>query len=396
MYSTELNFGGHVLLFGAIFAIIVCLCVLCFSIMKRENVIMKQLNIVCSCFTIGCAILAFLWQPAEYHDLYRHFIFLDQIRESKLSFWEFLTAENNGIQAAGKYSTMIGFNVLRYFVAVILNNNHWLPGLCVLFDCAVFQYITLDWMKKNRIHQKWLLACYILMFSFMPFLLVASGVRNAFATSLVTLALYLRLCNKKSMMTYFILCAIAATFHPSALLPAVFGVLFPFIKGKKSIIIMCGVIMLFRPIASLFASLNIPFLSYIGSVYLFYIEEHQYKGEMLSFVTNIIVLVVLLVLNFTKDAVRDLDLRDNRIYEFLFVYIIFLLATTMLGTNNIMLRSAYALGPLALVLITPYAKRCEMKKKSTKIGRKCLFIAMLGVCLINALDSLLIFFAQIV
>lgn len=389
MYSTQLTLIGWGILIIALSGIVIYLLVLADIYIKNATLIYRQKKIIFLIFTVSLAALAFLWDPAPYYDLYVHFRYLNQIRYSNMTFWEFLTQTNQSQIIGGPYQSMIAFNIYRYIIAKITVNNHWFSGICTIIDYMIFSYITLDWFKKNRISDRWLLPVNILAFSLMPYLMVVSGVRNAFAASLVALELYRRLLGENSIWEYIIVGLIAITFHQAVIVAVIMGLVYPLFKGIRGyIFIFLGTISL-TELAKILEMYGTGFLKTLGSTFLFYAVQRQYHGELLSFIADIITIVVFVLVFFTEEMNKEVE--KNRKSNLIIVYMIFILTSIVVGSYNVLLRSAYALAPMSALLITPFAKNRNIYGK---LLWRILFIGVLCFSSVNIVDSLWKFFAQ--
>ena len=284
LYSTHFTTGGYIAFWIAAAIIGTFITVTFISFISKREIVRRQSKALLFVFLVALSVWAFLWDPAPYYDSYKHFQWLNQIRNQKLGLFGFLENGFSGSKV-GNYYGLIGFNILRYVVVTISANNHALPLLCTAIDYLIFYYVVTDFMDKEEISFTWLFVVWAMSFSFMSYFMVVSGIRNAFAASIAGLAVYNRLYKKRGYFEYAVLSVLAVTIHPNVALPLFIAIVYPLFKGIKSIFVLLFCILFFRFGYTFLQSSGIPFLSYVGGVIEFYIVDNQYHGELTTYIS---------------------------------------------------------------------------------------------------------------
>lgn len=402
LYSTHFSTVGYSAFWLAAAIIGVFITVTFISFVLKKEVVRWQIKALLFAFLAALAVWAFLWDPAPYHDSYRHFQWLNQIRNQKMGLIDFLKNGFGGSKI-GNYYELIGFNILRYIVVTISSNNHALPFICTVIDYLIFYYVVMDFVDREEISYTWLFVIWALSFSFMSYFMVVSGIRNALAASIAGLAIYNRLYKKHGYLEYAILSGIAVTVHPNVALPILIAIVYPFFKGIKSFLILFLCVVFFRVGYTFLQTSSIPFLSYVGGVIEFYLVENQYHGELTTYIADIIVILCsillltrnrgMLIIN-SKDEnneVKDTDVE--KCVQFAFVYCVAVISMAFVGGTNFLTRAGYVLGILSIFLVKYYSGL-----KYTTSGRDLpnilLMSGMIIASLINIGSEFLLLLAQ--
>lgn len=402
LYSTHFTIAGY-LAFGFSMAIVGIFVVVTFvSFVSKREVIRWQLKTLSFLFLVALAVMAFLWDPAPYYDSYRHFQWLDQIRSQKIGLFDFLKNGFRGSQV-GNYYGLVSFNMLRYLIATISTNNHMLPFICTAIDYMIFYYVIWDFIDREEINCIWFFVIWIVSFSFMSYFMVVSGIRNAFAASIAGLGVYNRLYKRHSYVEYALLSSIAITIHPNVALPLLIAIVYPLFKGVKSLIIIFFCILFFRFGYTVLQSSNIPFLSYVGGVIAYYIVDNQYYGELITYVSDIIVILCSLLLfvrnkgmtlfSGKNELCKVYDTEVEKCIQFVFVYCVAVLAMFFLGGTNFLTRASYVLGILSIFLVKYYAGLSYTLSKKD-LPNIFLIIGIILASLVNIGSGFLLLLAQ--
>lgn len=351
-FSTDFTTIGYVAFWICASIIAIYWGTVLFSFISKREIVERQRKWLTASFVVSLIIWALLWDPAPYYDSYKHFIWLDQIRSQGGSLFKFLSEGIVGSRY-GNYPGLIAFNILRYIVAVISEDNHFLPMICTAIVYTLVFYIVQDYFKKKELSCTWLFPCLTMVFSYLPYFMVVSGIRNALGASIAAYAIYKRIFKNKNLLYYFTISLIAVTVHPNVLLALVIGLVYPFFKGFKSIFILFAGALFLMIGVNYFQSSNVFFLSYIGNTISFYLNEGKYSGEMVTYIVDIVTLICTLFLLYINR--RDLDEGNNDGLQFCIVYMVVCIATAFVGGTNFLTRSCYVLGPLIVFIIEPFS-----------------------------------------
>ena len=294
-------------------------------------------------------ILALNATPPQDWDLYRHYLYLDEIKRSGISLWDFLFNNGSGI-GNPDYKYMLSFNILRWFFS---KSGYYslLPAIVIGIDYSIVSYIIMDHAKYEIGNIKVL--SILLCFTLMPFLFTLSGLRNGIAACIEALAVYLYLYKNKRSHILILLSFIAITFHYAAFLAVPFAII-----SKRRFSYTWSVIILFSSlILNILANKMIGWdndlLNNIAGIYLSYSSATQFWGSntVLYGVLTIIFLVVIRLFNI-KNKRHSIINTDNSLFlsNFIVYYSLFIIAN--LGNYDMVLRPAYILGAMSPVIVS--------------------------------------------
>lgn len=318
---------------------------------KKIYLTKKQTIVFWGLFILSLSLMAYNMQPPNgMWDIRWHSLYMDQIRDSGLSFFKFLFKNTNRI-GGEEYVSLFVFNILRYVVVHISENNYLLPAICVFIDYSILSYIIIDWSYNNIDDYKPNLFTMLLSFTFMPYATAASGMRNALCSSLIGLAVYLYLYKKKSIWWFVILTFIAVTIHPVAIITIPFVLLSKMNMGMIGFIGVFAVSALASPAARWMVQSNIPVISLIGWKYIVYTSDTQYRAARAPLYGVLIITAFFLIIYFLLyRRFNMIDDKSNKksIYNFLAIYMLYIWGNV--GNYDMVLRPAYVLGALAPIL----------------------------------------------
>lgn len=361
LYSTQFTLVGYAAFWVSAVVIGVFISVVFLSFIFQREIVKRQIRVLLLLFLVALSIWALLWDPPPYYDSYKHFQWLNQIRQQKHGLLAFLQEGFYGSEV-GNYYGLIAFNILRYIVVSISSNNHVLPFLGAAIDYLIFYYVVTDFFKREKISTTWLFVTCSLSFSFMPYFMVVSGIRNALAASIAGLAIYNKLYKQHKQTEYFILSIIALTIHPNVLLPLLLAIVYPLFRGPKSFLLLVFSMVFFGFGYKLLKMSGIAFLVYVGEVIEFYIGDNQYYGEITTYISDIIVLIccILLLLRKKKRYAcaieNDAGVEKERYSQFIFVYCWAVLAVSFVGGTNFLTRGCYVLGILSVFFVKQFSE----------------------------------------
>ncbi len=374
--------------FAKIYIIIFILCITVSSLFNKKIFLTKKQIIVFEMFFIlSLALLAYNMNPPTTWDITYHFMYINQIRTSEISFIEFLF-QNSSYVGGGEYSNLLFFNILRYCVARITENNYLLPSVCVIIDYSILGYIAIDWLSYMNGKYRFNILTLLLNFTLMPYIHAVSGMRNALSISIAGLAVYLYLYKNKHIAVLIILIFIAVTIHPAAIIVVPFVLLAKLKIGSLEFIIVFIISALIKPLAEILSILPIRYIAAIGQKYLKYTSEAQYRASKTPLYGVLMIIAIFLLIYFI--LYRRFNMDDNHsnkkiIYNFLAIYMIYILGN--IGNYDMVLRPAYLLGVLAPVLGSFLSDKNiwsnqEMSVRAENIVSFGATVASLIICLI--------------
>lgn len=318
--------------------------------LKKFNFSKKQFIFFWGFFVLALSVIAYNMNPPLDWDIHSHFAYLNQIRGSEISLFNFLF-RNDGSTGGGLYTSLITFNIIRYVIVRISDNNFLFPAICVVIDYSILGYIIIDWSSQNTGECKLSIFTLILNFAFTPYIHAISGMRNIFSACIIGLAAYLYLYKKKHLILLVFLIFIAVTVHPAAIITV------PFIFLAKINIGSIGFVAVFiisasaEPVAQRLSQSKTSYFALIGKKYLIYTSETQHRASRTPLYGVLVVTAVFLIIYFLlyrRFNVLDKHSNKKTLYNFLAIYMVYIWGN--IGNYDMILRPAYVVGVLSPVL----------------------------------------------
>lgn len=310
----------------------------------------KQFTVIWILFVFSLSLLAYNMTPNYDWDINWHSALLNQVRDSGISFFNFLF-KNNSLIGGEDYTGLITFNVIRYVVARITQNNYLLPAFCVVIDYGILGYIIIDWSSQNNNGYKLSIFSLLLNFAFTPYIHAISGMRNILSASVVSLAAYLYLYKKKHIILLIILIFMAFTIHPVVIVAVPFIFIAKLDIGLPGFVSVFLISVLLTPTAKYLSRSSVAFLVFLGRKYLLYTSENQYRSTMIPLYGVLIITAVFLLIYFLlyrRFNMHDKQSDKKTLYNFLAIYMVYIWGN--IGNYDMVLRPAYVLGFFAPVL----------------------------------------------
>lgn len=323
----------------------------------------KTVTVVFVLFVLGLSIMAYLFVPDETYDLYRHFLYMEEIQKSGYSLGDLFKQAFSRNQEVGRYPTLITFNLLRD-VLVQTSNNHLLPFVCTGISYSIFAYISLNWFNKNNLSYKKIILATFVMFSLLPIIMIVSGIRNGTSFSLVALAIYKWLYQKKNIILFIFLSLIAIFMHTSAIIPVLLAIISRFLKGLKGIVIIVVAFLLLTAIMNIAVNSNIPLVKEVAERFIYFNDDYKYSGEMVSYICCLITCVICFVSFLLNANLKSLTTFDN----FILMYLLVLILSVFLNSTAFMTRLCYLIAYFSPIIVFPYATK---KKNHLKQSGLC-------------------------
>lgn len=300
---------------------------------------------------LSLAVIAYNMTPGSNWDIVRHSEYMDEIRRSGLSFSDFLF-HNKAAVGGSEYADLYVFNILRYFVISVWNNNLLLPAICVFIDYSIVGYIATDWSASTGNGGKVDVLTLLLCLTFMPYFHASTGMRTALCACIMGLAIYLYLYKRKNIFLFVVLALIAISVHPIGIIAIAFVFL------AKLNIWIAGFVTVFIVSVSLpyaakwMSASEIPYLAYIAKKYFQYTSDSQFVSDWVPLLGVLVISAILLLIYFLfvykRYRSKENSSGKRDIYNFAAIYMVYVLGNV--GNYDMVLRPAYLLGALAPVL----------------------------------------------
>ena len=323
-----------------------------FSVFQSKiNTSKTQKKILYILFALSLSVIAYNMSPPQGWDFVRHSEYMDKVRQSGISFSNFIFGHSAHPWGKG-YEDLLTFNFLIYIVVKITNNNYLLPAICAFTCYAIVGYIAIDWQRTSEIYNSRVNALPLLLcFSFLEYIHVVSGMRNALCACVMSLAIYLYLFKKKKLYIFIVLAFLAATIHPAAIITVPFVFISRLNLGWWGYMAVFVVSILAKAVAELMSNSSILYFRIVGHKYFSYTSENQYRSSRTPLYTVLLLIIIFLFIYFFIHFRRKTDIEDNNrklIYNFLSVYMVYIIGN--IGNYDMVLRPAYVLGPLSPIL----------------------------------------------
>lgn len=298
-----------------ILILILILGILIYGIIVNKKVNKKVLIAVQIILILALAVLAFLIEPRESNDLYRHFRDIDLIRE-------------NGFSAVPQYNNVILIKFLFSLVA-LLQINHFLPAIAAIITYGISMYIIYDFSKRNETTSRVISIAILLNFALCSFYAVTSGIRNAMACSFLALGLYLDLIRGEKLVKKIWPYIVGALIHPMAYIVIAIRLLFQikWLDKIKYLILFVG--LLYRPLMRLLYFINTGLTNYLAqkmNLYLVKESIEDIRWLLVIWIFLIFVYAITIILKKTKE-----DIKFKKYLNFVQIYILFIFAFTFVA-----------------------------------------------------------------
>ena len=264
------------------------------ALSNRLRLKRSQCIILIFLFSLSLAVISFYFNPPRSWDIVRHSIWMNEIRTSGISLFDFVFNNKSGIGNA-EYSNLYVFNFLRYIAVNISDNNFLLSAFCVFVNYMIIGWIIVDWEGLSEAKASISMTALLVLGAFSRVGAMFSNIRYPLASSLSVLAIYLYLCKKKPLYIYIILMALAMFVHPGVIMtiPIVVLSVFSFKNIIVEYISVFVITMLSNWISRLFDNAGNSYLQIIGRLYISYTSEEQYRGSRYGFYGSILIFIIL-------------------------------------------------------------------------------------------------------
>ena len=332
---------------------------------KHENRYLFLFSLALACF--GCSVT-----PSGAYDLYRHYQYIDTVRQMKPSFTEYMF-DNHNILGGGSRSSLYGFKLLIYIISK-LESNRWLPFITILAVYLIWSYITTDWLTtKKRLDL--LLPSLLFCVSVMPFIYVNTGIRNSLAASIAGLALYNEFVKKNNPILTLITLLVACTFHSALILVIPCWIIAHFKFNLKVMIAIIVALLLLDPVAQILCQVGTGTIQTIAWSYLVYSRDSSYFYSAGYLVIDIAFLLIVLCFLFPKrNAICS---EESKLYNFFLTYACIIVG--QIGHYDLVLRPMYVFailsGPITYYIFMALNRKGS-KQLIYLLSFVCFFIAL--------------------
>lgn len=351
-------------------------------------------------FSLSLAFVGFYLNPPANWDSVRHFSLMDEIRNSNIGFFSFVFNNGGGIGGESlKY--LVCFNIIRFILCNITDNNHWLAFVAGSTCYMISSYILLDYTTDTKYAKVIQLFSVILWFVEIPYMFIIAGIRCAMGVNIVALAMYRH--NKKSIswFGYIIYLFVSTTIHPMALLIGALYIAFLFIN--KRILYLTALVLpaFILYVADYFRQSNNGFLSFIAHKFLEYNEISIHSSNVFFMYSNISVIVTVLIILFISSPYKKglkksnvmLNYTSKDIRSFIVFYLLFTLV--FIGNEELLKRFSYLFMPLAPVIVGSIFLNDYWQTNGRKVIRVALSVPCLAFCAMSIAIQLYTFIIRL-
>ena len=298
--------------------------------------------------------------PKETNDLYRHYLYLDSIRQ--YGFWDIKSED---------YDSAIGSEFIFYLIS-LTGVKELLPIVSFLWCYLICFYIIYDYQKKNKIQTKSIIMAIFFSFSFVSLESVISGVRTAMAMSMMALGAYNYLIKKKLGIKEILIFIFASLIHPVALVPILILLLKKFITNKILIIVGLSWGLMVNFIILLLKNISLNILAGKLEMYFYgsWIDDIRLFWAMI-----VLAVIFIIMIWYLK---KNIKVEDEDYIDYLLVYFSFTLGSALVA--KIFLKRLFmfiAFGSLPLI---NNFNKIQNKNVRFMINLFLLFICMVLMC----------------
>ena len=338
----------------ACFILVIDIIMLVYFCFKNKKTTSKFNKIIAISIILPLMVIAFLIEPQETNDLYRHFAGIDRFREY------------GRFDINNEYDNIMGAKILFYLVS-LLPSNHFLPviGICITY--GILFYIINDFSKMKIVYTRTVAIAIFLGISICDFYSTISGVRNTMAFAFLALSLYKDLIKKEKGIKIILPYVLAVSIHPSSWIVIVARLILKFSKnGKLKYVLLFWGVTVGYIIKLLF---NIS--PYIALKLQMYVTEEDTVTDFRIFFVKILFIGFTYLLTVLIKKYKDVDYL--KYLNFLQLYICLMIGSIFVST--IMFGRLYFLpGFLLIPLIYLAEKNLSIKDRTNVYIMLAIFI----------------------
>ena len=335
-------------------------------------------KIIFGIFIISLSVIAYNISAPSNWDLGRNYLLLDVIRDSGLSFRQFVFGGATTYNADGD-RTLIVYNIYRYMIVHIFKNNVWYQTITTIIVYLLAGYIIFDYKKDKGERSDSIIIILLMSFTYLPFLYITSGVRNALAASITGVATYMYLYKKENVLLFICEIVVAAMIHPSILVVVPFAFLAKMHMGRKGAILVIMFLTVFKYIAVLLSKVNIRYLAGVGRSYLIYTGGNRYKGgrgHLYGIIIITAIFIMYFVVEYRGNNVRYSQRDKVAVEDFILYMMVYMIGNFQ--NYDLVLRPGYIVGMFAPFLVNQMIEKKPKNSfnKALKSGSNMLIVLM--------------------
>ena len=301
----------------------------------------KQYMFILIYFGIAYAFLAAQIKPPPQWDLFHHYNEINNMRMGGLDY----------ALTQGRYKELFVINFIYYIVSLFSYNN-LLVFITVFIEYMIFTYITCD-LKEKYDSEKNTIAFsinFFLFFALVNIVLSISGIRNVFAFSIASLAVYMDLFKQRKGILKLLLYIIPIFIHPSTIIVPIVRVfvLTPKMYKLAPLLIIWG--MFASYISELLESSSVGALKTAGYLLNLY-GESSYITDNRLIIVNFIFVSIIMIACFYILQKKHSNYNKGQLLYITFVIIYLFVALGSLNNVIIFNRMLYGLAFLILPVI---------------------------------------------
>ena len=338
----------------------------------------KQCKIIILSFATAFAIIGYFNTEGALGegDLGRHFYYMDQIRTSNISLFDFLFHNSKSIGGDG-YTSLVSFNVLRYLCVKLSKHNELICAVVIFLDYYISGYLIMDWNNETSGRYKIDNLSLLVLLTFIPFANHIGNLRFGLCSVIMGLAAYLYLFKKKNTSLFILLSLIAATIHPAAVMTIIFVLIAKFGFGMIVYVSVFAIGLIARLVSTALLKSNIKYFRIIAQKYMIYTSENQYRASRAPLYTVLILICVFLILFILiafSSRKENIFSSKTAIYNFLVIDMLFSLGN--IGSYDMVIRPTVVLGSLTAVFCSRRASGM-----TSRLPTRALWLSTSPICL---------------
>lgn len=314
----------------------------------------KQYMFILIFFGIAYAFLAAQIKPPPQWDLFHHYNEINNMRMGGIDY----------AFTQGRYKELFVINFIYYIVSLFSYNN-LLVFITIFIEYMIFTYITCDLKGKFSSERNTIAFSlnFFLFFALVNIVLSISGIRNVFAFSIASLAVYIDIYKeRKGILKYFIY-IIPVFIHPSTIIVPIVRifVLTPKMYKFAPLLIIWG--MFSSYISEVLESSSVGALKTAGYLLNLY-GENSYIFDNRLVIVNVIFVSIIMIACFY--ILQKKHMYYNNAQLRYITFIIMYLFTALGSLQNVLIfnRMLYGLAFLILPVIHLILQSLPIKRRT--------------------------------
>ncbi|MFJ5562207.1 EpsG family protein [Lysinibacillus xylanilyticus] len=341
------------LILNIIFALYILIIVLIHQIGFLVNIKVnkKQYMFMLFYFGIAYAFLAAQINPPPLWDLVHHYNEIDRMRSGGLDY----------ALTQGRYKELFIINFIYYAVS-LFDYNNLLVFITIFIEYMIFTYISCDLKEKYERERNTIAFSinFFLFFALVNIVLSISGIRNVFAFSIASLAVYMDLFKQRKGIIKYLLYILPIFIHPSTIIVPVarIFVLTPKMYKLAPLLIIWGIFA--SNISELLESSSIGALQTAGYLLKLYGESSTIIDYRVVIVNVIFVSIIIIAcLYILKKKHLNYNIGQLQYITFIIIYLFVALGSlqNVLIFNRMLYGLAFLILPLIHLILQSISKK---------------------------------------